>query len=101
MAMYPENWASASSRYSCSTCRRLFFPHGLDPVLGRGIGDEGAVGTPEVPGGGAVRQAILHDAPHRGGDDAVGVVTAEHGQIQHIGDPVMIPVPAIVLGIEH
>src|ERR1035441_8744769 len=101
MAMYPENPARASSRYSRSTSRRLFFPRRLGPVLDRGKGDEYAMVSPQVPGGGAVRQAILDDAPYGGGDHAVGVVAVGHGQIQHVGVEVMIAAPAIVLGIGH
>src|ERR1035438_1471569 len=99
MAMYPENPLRASSRYSRSTCRQLFFPRRLGPVLDRGKGDEHAMIAPQVPGGGAVRQAILDDAPHGGGDDAVGIVPVGHRQIQRVGVEVMIAAPAIVLGI--
>jgi hypothetical protein len=54
-----------------------------------------------MPTGGAVRQAILNDAPHGGGNDAVGVMTVGHRQIQHVGVEVMIAALAIVLGIRH
>src|SRR5271170_207739 len=101
MAMYPENPARASSRYSRSTRRQLFFPRRLGPVLDRGKGDEHAMVSPKMPGGGAVRQAILDDAPYGGRDHAVGVVAIGHGQIQHVGVEVMIAAPAIVLGIGH
>jgi hypothetical protein len=57
--------------------------------------------TPQVPGGGAVRQAVFDDAPHRHRNDAVGVVAVGHGQIQHVGVEVVVAVPAIVLGIRH
>jgi hypothetical protein len=57
--------------------------------------------TPQVPGGGAVRQAVLDHAAHCGSDNAVGVMTVGHGQIQHVGVEVMVAVPAIVLGIGH
>ena len=99
MAMYPENPPRASSRYSRSTSRQLFFPRRLGPVLDRGKGDEYAMVSPKMPGGGAVSQAILDDAPHGGGDHAVGVMAVGHGQIQHVGVEVMIAAPAIVLGI--
>src|ERR1039458_1707190 len=99
MAMYPEKAANASSRYSCSTCPRLFFPRRLDPVLDRCKRDEHAVIAPQVPTGGAVRQAVLNHAPHGGGNDAVGVMPVGHRQIQHVGVEVMIAALAIVLGI--
>jgi len=54
-----------------------------------------------VPGRSAIRQAILNDAPHGYRDDAVGVVTAGQGQIQHVGVEVKIAVLAVVLGIGH
>src|SRR5258708_24261273 len=101
IAMYTENLANASSRYSCSTCVRLFFPRRLDPVLDRCKRDEDAMVAPEVPGGSAVRQAILHHASHGSRHNAVGVMTIGHGQIQHVGVEVMVAVPEIVLGIGH
>src|SRR5581483_3345016 len=97
----PENLASASSRYSRSICLRLFFPRRLDPVLDGCKRNEDAMITPQVPGGRAVRQAILHHAPHGGCDDAVGVMTVWHGQIQHVGVKIMVAVPAVVLGIRY
>jgi hypothetical protein len=57
--------------------------------------------TPQMPGGGAVRQAVFYDAPHRQRNDAVGIAAVGHGQIQHVGVEVMVAVPAIVLGIRH
>ncbi|MBI3951369.1 MAG: hypothetical protein HY314_13040 [Acidobacteria bacterium] len=38
-----------------------------------------------MPTGGAVRQAVLHDQPHRQGDNPVGVVDLGRGQVGHVG----------------
>jgi hypothetical protein len=52
---------------------RLFSP-GLHPVLDGGEGNEHAVIAPQVPTGGLIGQALLHDQSHRQGHDAMGVV---------------------------
>jgi hypothetical protein len=42
--------------------------------LDGGEGDKDSMITPQVPTGGLIRQAILHDQTHGQGNDAVGVV---------------------------
>src|SRR3990172_1481201 len=80
-AMYPENSASTASTYWPATCCSAFFPPGLHPVLDGGVRDKHAVVSPQVPTGGAVRQAVLHHQPHCQRDDAMGVVTPGQRQV--------------------
>src|SRR5918998_2648188 len=79
--------------------RAAFFPPGLDPVLDRGVGDEDAVITPEMPTGGAEGQAVLDDQADGQVDDAVGVVAARRGEVGRLGVEVLAAVGAVVLGV--
>src|SRR5579884_90941 len=99
-AMDPEKSDNAQSRCSVAVCRAAFFPPGLDPVLDRGVGDEGAMIPPEAPTGGAVRQAILDDQPDGGVDDPAGVMAAAIGQVGHVGVEVLPAAGAVVPGVE-
>src|SRR5947209_3194447 len=100
-AMKPEKSASAQSRCSIRVRRSAFFPPGLDPVLDRGVGDEDAVVTPEVPSGGAVGEAVLDDQTDSGVDDPAGVVTPGVGQVGYVGVEVASARGAVVSGVEH
>lgn len=53
-----------------------FFSPGLDPVLNRGIGDEDAMVSSEMPTGGTAGPTVLNHDPHCQGDDMVRVVAA-------------------------
>ena len=79
----------------------LFFPRRLDPILDRGPGDKDTMVAPQMPRGGAVRQAVLDDAADGGGDDAVGVVAVGHGQVQHVDVEVVAATAAVVLRVRH
>ena len=50
------------------------FPPGLHPVLDGGEGDKHPVIAPQMPTGGLIGQAVLHDESHGQGNDAMGVV---------------------------
>src|SRR5215813_3506783 len=78
-----------------------FFSPSLDPVLDRGKRDKDPVVAPEVPAGGAVRQAILDNEPHGEGHHAVGVVTARWGQIGEVRAKVLATLRTVMLGIGH
>ena len=52
----------------------FFFPGGLDPVLDGGKGDEDAVVTPEVPGGGLVGKTIFGNQADGEILDAAGLI---------------------------
>lgn len=41
--------------------------------------------SPQMPTGGAVREAVLHDQAHRQTDNAMGVTGLRQGQVGHIG----------------
>ena len=41
--------------------------------------------SPQVPGSGSVRQAILDDQTHRQRDDALGIMAARRGEVVHRG----------------
>src|SRR5690349_20035029 len=56
--------------------------------------------APEVPGGGAVGQAVFHHQPDGQGDDAAGVVAAGRGQVGHVGVKVAVAGGAVVLGVD-
>src|SRR5215813_11383370 len=99
-AMKPEKSASAQSRCSPSIRRAAFFPPGLDPVLDRGVGDEGAMIAPEGPFGGALGEAVLDDQPDGRVDDPAGVMAAGVGQVGGVGVEVLAAAAAVVLRAE-
>jgi hypothetical protein len=55
--------------------------------------------SPEMPTGGAVGQAVLHDQAHRQADNAVGVVGLRSCQVGHIGVEKLATLAAVVLRV--
>jgi hypothetical protein len=55
---------------------------------------------PQVPTGGAIRQAVLDYHAHRQVDDPVGVVAAGGGQVRQVGAEVKATDLATVLGVK-
>ncbi len=81
--------------------RPAFFSRGLDPVLDGGRRDEDAVIAPEMPGGGAIGQAVFDHQSDGQGDDAASVVTARRGQVGHVGTEEDFAGGAIMLGVNY
>jgi hypothetical protein len=97
--MYPEKSFNASSRYSPVMSAAAFFPPGLDPVLNRGERDKDPVVTPEMPGGTAIGQAVFHDQPDGGMDDAMRVMALGQGQVVHVGVEIGVAAGTAMLGV--
>jgi hypothetical protein len=77
----------------------FFSPGGLDPVLDGGVGDEDAVVAPEVPGRGAVGQAILGHQADSYLLDTAGVQALGQSQVGQITGEVAAAVAAMMLGV--
>ena len=77
---------------------RLFSP-GLHPVLNRGMRDEDAMVTPQMPTGGLIGQAVLHHQAHGQRHHPVGIVGLGPGQVRHVGVEVLTAVGAMMLRI--
>jgi hypothetical protein len=52
-----------------------------------------------MPGGRAIGQAIFHDQPNRGVNDAVGVMALGQGQVVHVGVEIAVAAEAAMLGM--
>jgi len=79
-------------------CSAFFFPR-LDPVFDGGVRHKDSVVSPEVPGGGAIRQAILDHHPYRQANNAMGIVTSWRRQVRHVGVEILFALGAIVLRV--
>jgi hypothetical protein len=55
--------------------------------------------SPELPTGGAVGQAVLHDQAHRQADNAVSVVSLRSCQVGHSGVEKLATLAAVVLRV--
>ena len=55
--------------------------------------------APEVPGGGAVGQAVLSYQAHSQVLDTFGVLALGHGQVGHVSGETQVAVGALVLGV--
>jgi hypothetical protein len=55
--------------------------------------------SPEMPTGGAVGEAVLHDQAHRQADNAMGVVGLRNCQVGHIGVEKLATLAAVVLRV--
>jgi hypothetical protein len=68
--------------------------------LDGGEGHEDTVIAPEVPAGGLIRQAILHDEPHGQGNDAMGVMGFGQGIVGHVRVEVLPTTRASMLRVD-
>jgi hypothetical protein len=68
--------------------------------LDGGEGDKDPVIAPEVPAGGLIGQAILHDESHGEGDDAMGVMGFGQGVVGHVRVEVLPTTRATMLGVD-
>jgi hypothetical protein len=57
--------------------------------------------SPEVPGGGPVRQAIFDDQTHGQRDDGLRVATARRGKVGEISTEVKAAATAMMSGIDN
>jgi hypothetical protein len=55
--------------------------------------------APEVPTGGLIGQAVLHDQPDGQSHDPMGVARLGRGQVGHVGGEVVAALGAVMLGI--
>ncbi len=55
--------------------------------------------APQVPGDGAVGQALCDHQPHGQGDDALGVMAAGRGEVGEVGADVATAAAAVVPGV--
>ena len=76
-----------------------FFSPGLHPVLDGGEGDEDPMVSPEVPTGGLIGQAVLHDQPNGQRHDPMGIEGLGRGQVGHVGGEIVAALSAVMLGI--
>jgi hypothetical protein len=68
--------------------------------LDGGEGDKNTVVAPQMPTGGLIRQAVLHNESHGQGDDAMGVMGLGQGVVGHVRVEVLPTVRATMLRID-
>jgi hypothetical protein len=67
--------------------------------LDGGVGNKNSVVAPEVPAGGLIGQAVLHDEPHGQGNDAMRVVGFGQGIVGHVRVEVFATARATMLRV--
>jgi hypothetical protein len=67
--------------------------------LDRGEGDKNAMVAPQMPAGGLIGQAILHNEAHGQGNDAMGVMGLGQGVVGHVGVEMLPTAGATMLGV--
>ena len=77
-----------------------FFPPGLHPVLDGRVGDKNAMIAPQVPTGGLIGQAVLHDESHGQGDNAMGVMGFGQGVVGHVRVEVLATARTAMLRVD-
>jgi hypothetical protein len=68
--------------------------------LDGGEGDKNAMIAPQVPAGGLIRQAILHDEPHGQRNNPMGVMGLGQGVVGHVRVEVFPTMRATMLGVD-
>jgi hypothetical protein len=77
-----------------------FFPPGLHPVLDGSIRNKNPVITPQVPAGGLIGQAVLHNEPNGQCNDTMGVMGLGQGVVGHVRVEVLPAASATMLRVD-